>query len=116
MAAKKAKSKKAKSKKKKKAAARGPAVHSVVIFCDGGCTADPDELHVYFGDIVVFIADGTKAKAKFGSKSPFGTGTFNIAKNGFKAAQIDKPSGTFDYTVECTACTVPALPPRIIID
>jgi hypothetical protein len=110
MAAKKAKS------KKKKAAARGPAVHSVVIFCDGGCTADPDELHVYTGDIVVFIADGTKAKVKFGSKSPFGTGTFNIAKNGFKAAQIDKPKGTFDYTVECTACAVPALPPRIIID
>lgn len=115
MAAKKAKSKKAKSKKKK-AAARGPAVHKVVIFCDGGCTAAPDELHVYFGDVVVFVADGTKAKAKFGSKSPFGTGTFNIPKDGFKAAQIDKRTGEFDYTVECTACAVPALPPRIIID
>lgn len=116
---KKAKTGKAKTGKaktgKKKVAAMGPAVHGVVIGCDGGCVADPDELLVHFGDIVVFIADGTEVTVKFGSRSPFGRKTFNIRKNGFKADQIDKSRGTFDYTPTCTECPTPAIPPRIII-
>ena len=109
------KSTKTKTGKKKKTTAQ-VEVHSIRISCDGGCSADPDDLHVHFGDIVIFFADGTDAVVKFDAKSPFGRKTFIIKDGDFDGDKIDKKSGTFDYTPECESCPVPALPPRIIID
>ena len=113
-----AKGAKKKPGKKKKAAATTES-HTITVFCgDSGCLADPDEVTVKFGDIVVFVADGTDAVVEFpAGHSPFGRRKFIIRDGDFDADRIDKESGDFDYTVACEECgVVPALPPRIIID
>ena len=114
--AKTGKAKKTTGKKKKKTTGSIP-VHVVTISCDGGCRAEPDELHVHFGDIVIFVADGTDAVVEFpAGRSPFGRRRFIIKDGDFDGDKVDKTRGTFDYTPGCEDCAVPALPPQIIID
>lgn len=110
-----------KSTKKKKTSSRKTAgkraTRTVKYKCDGGCIADPDELHIEFGDTVVMKAIGTDVVVRFPGRSPFQKKVFNIAAGSSATATVNKRNAErFGYRIRCEECAVPAIPPQMIID
>ena len=119
VAKKKAKKAKKSTTTKKKEPAKKKAkgtIWRIEYSCDGGCTPDPEELHVNKGDTVVMMAVGTHVYITF-RRSPFQKKSFSIAQDDSEFAEVTKDSGRFPYLLECGSCEAAVrLPPRIIID
>ena len=68
------------------------------------------------GSIVVLAAIDTGVTLKFAT-SPFKSGKKKITLRANKAVveKVGSTTGTFPYSLSCTACTSPAGPPEMIV-